>query len=276
MNVLFTTSFRNEQGGNGTVPKRVDVVNNGTTVTTSVISTGFRVDFTNFPSAASWTLSLPPHATEQRYLVYGARITNQSVNKVAQLNLFGYSTPVSSIGSTPTAVCVIQDLNNLTSKAYIGGRYVGAGTIDQNITIDQPGTSQKITLEFTDLFVAESEVAEGADVTLNDLEVEEVENNWFFTGASLLDSLDKVNTTTLSPNAQVYREGGAFTVTGSPSKPVLIEGAGKTEGPEGVYGLQAVVDGNPAVSLSLLTAEQGVTSAIVGAGSEITISRTTL
>ena len=290
MNILFATSFKNEQVASGR-PRRVATVNNGATVNaaTKVDANGYFVSIYNPANTdPNWYIE-PTIEARRRYLSYSVRMTavqaaQDAAGKAWQwvkLNIFGHEVLRGEVWPNHFASAneefkftVVQDTLNGTSKVYVGRRYVADGVVSNRLTwqCSDIAVARTWAAYITDLVIAESDLEEGLQVTMTDLPFTEIQNNWAYTGTDLAASVDKTNTTTLTPNAQVYKSGGKFTVEGS-DKPVLIEGAGSTEGPVGVFGLSATSTDNPSVEMQGLINTQSLTSAIVEAGDEIEIQR---
>ena len=286
MNLLYATSFRNEQVVNNS-PSRLATVLRAGTLTQSVTAAGYVVGLNYVNGANSSWYAEPTVDYRRRYVCYSLRIIAQKAAsdatgfawQWAKFNLFGHEVVSGEISpgrfvtdGQVVNLVVIHDKEKGTCKAYVDRKFVGSGPLSTRISWEPVDQSASKTCAFTlsDLAVLESDEEQGQQVTLTDVAMTEIENNWAYTGTSLVQSLNKTNTSTLTPNAQVYRDTGEFTINGS-ENPLLVEGAGFTEGDYGRYSL-AITSDVP-VPATTLQAKQSLLSAVVEAGSTIKVNR---
>lgn len=258
MNILFATSFKNEQTANG-VPKRVTTVNNGANLSSplSVGSNGYDVAIYNTAGQTpNWYIQVPV-VTTKRYVCYSVKLTARKAGQDAvgtawqwaRLNMFGYEVLRGELwpgyfvtDGEQFRLSVIQDMQTGTSKAFVNRRYVGIGTVSNTWRWEpsDPALSKTTGTYISDLAVGESDTEEGAMVTLTDTAFAEGEIQWSYTGASFTQSVDKTNTTVTTPNAVSYKDSNTFTIAPAVTdSPLLVEFAGS--GP-GDYVLVAEMD----------------------------------
>ncbi len=230
MNIVYASSFKNEQVASGG-PVRMVVTGPAQGASQKVDGNGYLFQ-PNILNGNQYTLDPGASFTGLRYRCYSVSWTPLS-SAVAVLNslisVFGFSLPAEyKKDQVVRKLVVLQDTQTQTSRCYVNGRYVSDGTVQGTITVTgASGSAVYPTYYITDLVIGESDTEEKFSASLVDQVLTEVANEWEFNGATLIESLDKTNTTTVEPSASVYYEGKTFTVAPEDTdKPLLVEGVG--------------------------------------------------
>ncbi len=246
-NIVFATTFRNERSASGS-PVRTSVLNSGGTILAqSVTADGYTISLRLRTLNSFWQMSVPNHyQLTKQYVKRSIRLKPTDVSLV-QLNVFGFQIVGGAVAETvldPDTVyhfCSVVDVQSGLGRAYINGRLVGMAVDSADIRVD------KLTNEvanhdwsalMTDVICCESDDPAPIAVQFADLELTEVSNqDWLYSGPSLLGSLDKTEVVSTEPNVNTYLPNAQFTLAHTSELPVLIETAGSSEGLLDRFGL---------------------------------------
>jgi len=252
MNIVYASSFKNEQVASGS-PVRMVVTGPAQGASQKVDGNGYWFQ-PNILNGNQYTLDPGVSFTGLRYRCYSVSWTPQSTAAAvlnSLISVFGFSLPAEyKKDQVVRKLVVLQDTQTQTSRCYANGRYVSDGTVQGTITVTgASGSAVYPSYYITDLVVGESDTEEKFSASLVDQVLTEVANEWEFNGATLIESLDKTNTTTVEPSASVYYEGKTFTVAPEDTdKPLLVEYAQSSPGDLDVWGL--VINDNPPATLA--------------------------
>ncbi len=221
MNIIYASSFRNEQIATG---NPVRIVSNAVATYNGVTAEGWLAGV----QANVKMTATPVQSFTKRFVCYSVKVTPKgNLAYFAGLSLFGLSVAPYLTLNQPVQITVAQDLTLGTGRAYVNEVFVeGLSAISPSIEWLYTSSVGR-TLAITDLVVGESDTAEIFKAALIDQMLTEVSNDWSYNGTSLIDSIDKVVTTAEDPHAETYYDDRQFVVgTEDNTKPLLVEGVG--------------------------------------------------
>lgn len=233
--ILYATSFRNEQTASG-APSRIIPISDGATVQNqSIDDLGYTFQLTLPTSDSTWSLDLPVEASA-RWVKRHLTLRINSGGAGTYIDALGLPIVGGRVYGTNLETGVLYRISTVydtvegVGSAYINGRYVGAASDSNHIIIsNESNGSVSITLLITDILVCES-ADDGSPVKVDFIDqmlAEVYSDGWSYSGDTLIDSIDKVNVTDTEPNISTYRTGSSMFLMGDkPDLPQLIEAAG--------------------------------------------------
>src|SRR5690606_21572571 len=185
MNILYATSFKNEQTAATGVPVRIK--SNANPTYNGVQATGWLAGV----QANVQLTAIPEVTPSKRYLCYSLKIEPRgNLGYFDNLNVFGcLLKPYINVLYQQLNLTILQDTQAGTGRVYVNGRYAGpVEAIQPSITWISTNNVSRLLL-ITDLVIGESDTPEVFSATLVDQVLTEIQNDWEFNGATLIESL---------------------------------------------------------------------------------------
>lgn len=234
MDILYATTFKNEQG-NSPPTRGVTITGNGlTSVTNTINASGYAISAT-YAEGSNWSIQFPHVNITKEYEYYAATITPVTAIAPSGFDISIFGNVVIEAGSVGTAVRYLVIKRPQDALVYINDRY--SHTIDRALVAPEISISRIIAgsatqhIRMTDIVIAQHYAFHLIKPSfINQTLTLISDTGWTFSEGATITSLAKTSATDTSSRVMASVDGSVLEASVDNSElPLLIEVAGKAD-----------------------------------------------